>query len=113
MSENKLLEEFEDVFFPPIVFRLLQEEDKRQLKMWGHQARCLMEWLAYTMEELGELSEAISEYVYNDGAIEHIRDEAQQVATLAAKIMLMAHMKCQVTMPDLKGMKFGDEYERD
>ncbi len=66
------------------------KEHRRQLEKWGRQNRILFEWLAYITEELGELSEAISEYEYRDGDKDNIVKEAIQVATLALKIAEMA-----------------------
>ena len=54
------------------------KEHRRQLEKWGRQNRILFEWLAYITEELGELSEAISEYEYRDGDKDNIVKEAIQ-----------------------------------
>lgn len=71
------------------LFDQLDEENLRQIEKWGIQERSAFEWLAYTMEELGELAEAISEYEYRGGAKEKVISEAFQVATLALKIAEM------------------------
>ena len=68
---------------------LLIAENEEQIKKWGIQEHSLFEWLAYTTEELGELSQAISEYTYRDGKRGEIAREALQVATLALKVALM------------------------
>ena len=71
------------------VKRELQAENERQLEKWGVQDHTPFEWLAYTLEELGELSEAISEWEYRGGLVEDIVKEAIQTATLAMKIAEM------------------------
>lgn len=68
---------------------LLMVESQAQIKKWGIQQHSLFEWLAYTTEELGELSQAISEYTYREGKRADVAHEAIQVATLALKIGLM------------------------
>lgn len=68
---------------------LLIAESQAQIKKWGIQEHSLFEWLAYTTEELGELSQAISEYTYRNGIRIDVACEAIQVATLALKIALM------------------------
>lgn len=68
----------------------IMREHCRQIEKWGYQTHNVFEWLAFTTEELGELSKAISEYVYRDGNKEDIVKEAIQVATLAIKIARMA-----------------------
>jgi NTP pyrophosphatase (non-canonical NTP hydrolase) len=65
------------------------EENQRQLDKWGVQDRSCFEWLAYTTEELGELSNAISEHYYRQGDRDDVVEEAIQVATLALKIAEM------------------------
>ena len=76
------------------IWRQLQNEDMSQIAKWGFQKHGIFQWLAFITEELGELSEAISEYVYRDGDIDDIRKEAVQVATLAAKVAEMIGAKC-------------------
>jgi len=64
-------------------------EDMAQVDKWGHQRHSIFEWLAFTTEELGELSQAICEHHFRDGDIQQIVLEATQVATLALKIAWM------------------------
>jgi len=68
---------------------LVGEENRNQIKKWGFQNRTLFEWLAFLTEEVGELSQAISENHYRDGIEKSIKKEAIQVATLALKIAEM------------------------
>ena len=75
------------------MFNEIDTENLNQLNKWGIQEHTLFEWLTYTMEELGELAQACSEYTYRDGKLKQIRKEAIQVATLAVKIADMAHEK--------------------
>ncbi len=67
----------------------LFSEDSRQIQKWGYQIHSPFAWLAFATEELGELSEAMSEYIYRGGSKEDIIKEAIQVATLALKIAKM------------------------
>lgn len=73
----------------PILFDLLQRENKKQIRKWGIQVHSGFEWLTYTTEELGELAQAISEFEYRDGSRENVVKEAIQTATLALKIAEM------------------------
>ena len=70
---------------------LLEEEDKRQLEKWGNQSHTMFEWLAFMTEEMGELSKAISEWIYRLGDLEEIRDESIQLSTLAMKMAVMVN----------------------
>lgn len=69
-----------------LISSLIKSENELQLEKWGIQERTLPEWFMYTTEELGELSEAISEYVYRKGGARAIVNEAIQTATLCLKI---------------------------
>lgn len=50
----------------------IAKESFNQLNKWGIQKHTLPEWLMFTTEELGELSKAISEFVYREGKPEQI-----------------------------------------
>ena len=71
------------------VFDLIKQENISQVMKWGKQDHSPFEWLAYTTEELGELSKAISEHFYRDGTREDVVKEAIQVVTLSLKIAEM------------------------
>jgi len=73
------------------LFDQLEREHRRQLIKWGIQECTAFEWVTYTMEELGELAEAISEHEYRKGLKDKVVSEAIQVATLALKIAEMYH----------------------
>jgi len=74
----------------PDLFKMVKEESLRQIKIWGIQDRDPHEWLASTTEELGELSEAISEWKYfRGGSKSAVVKEAIHVATLSLKIAEM------------------------
>ena len=73
----------------PQIMDLIKQENIKQITKWGVQTRHPFEWLAYTTEELGELSQAISEWYYRHGERENIVKEAIQVATLSLKIAEM------------------------
>jgi len=68
---------------------MILDEHNHQIKKWGVQDHDINEWLNFTMEELGELAEAISEHKYRNGSKGNIVYEAIQVATLALKIAEM------------------------
>jgi len=69
---------------------MIRNEDEAQIRQWGYQTHSMWTWLAFITEELGELSQAISEYAFREGHKQDIVDEANQVATLAAKFAVMA-----------------------
>ena len=70
----------------------VENENRRQIAKWGVQVRSPFEWLAYLTEEVGELSEAICDRVYQRGkdGTGDVYKEAIEVATLALKIAEMA-----------------------
>ena len=72
------------------LIKMILDEHKHQLDKWGIQDHDINEWLNFTMEELGELAEAISEHKYRDGSKGNIVYEAIQVVTLALKIAEMS-----------------------
>ena len=89
-------EEWYDVGLENFVLDFARNEDERQLCKYGHQSHPPALWMLYLTEEAGELSEAISTYLYGRcadplTALDHIRREAIQVATLALKMAQMAH----------------------
>lgn len=71
------------------IFDLVQVENLSQARKWGIQDRSPFEWLAYTVEEVGEMAQAISEYEYRNGRADHVAHEAIQAATLCLKIAEM------------------------
>jgi NTP pyrophosphatase (non-canonical NTP hydrolase) len=73
----------------PELFEMVKKESLRQIRKWGIQDKEPFEWLAYTTEELGELSCAILEYCYRGGLQSEAVKEAIQLATLALKIAEM------------------------
>jgi len=73
----------------------VENENFRQIAKWGVQVQSPFEWQVFLMEEVGELSEAICDRVYQRGkdgihASGDVYKEAIQVATLALKIAEMA-----------------------
>ena len=68
---------------------LITTEGKKQVRKWGCQDRYLVEWMNFLTEEVGELAQAISEYMYRGASLENVMKEAVQVATLAIKIIKM------------------------
>lgn len=67
----------------------LLDEDARQVGKWGIQDVSPFKWLAFLMEEVGELAQAITDAEY-DGSMDKIYEEAIQVATLARKMAKMS-----------------------
>jgi hypothetical protein len=68
---------------------LVYRENARQLEKWGIQDHDPFRWLAFALEELGELSAAIAEYHFRNGSPEDVVKEAIQAATLCLKIAEM------------------------
>ena len=68
---------------------LIMCENLWQLEKWGIQEHEPVWWLAFATEELGELSDAISEFTFRGGNCEAIIKEAIQTATLCLKIAEM------------------------
>jgi len=85
------LRQYKDKCFENIdwIIDQLEKENKNQIEKWGVQVHSVFEWLTYTIEELGSLAKAISEYEYRGGLREKVVSEAFQVATLAIKIAEM------------------------
>jgi len=85
------MKQYEDKCFANIdwIIGQLEKENKNQIEKWGIQVHSAFEWLTYTIEELGSLAKAISEYEYRGGLRESVVSEAFQVATLALKIAEM------------------------
>jgi len=71
------------------VMPLVYAENVRQLEKWGIQDHDPFRWLGFALEELGELSEAISEHTFREGKAEDVVNEAIQTATLCLKIAEM------------------------
>ena len=76
----------------PKLKKAIFAENKRQLKKWGVQDHNMFTWLAFAMEEVGETSAAMADYIFRDGPIKNISKEAIQVATLFLKIAEMIDM---------------------
>ena len=75
--------------FNPEINWMVAEESMQQIKKWGVQDHEPFAWLAFATEELGELSEAMSEWIYREGLAENVVKEAIQAATLCLKIAEM------------------------
>jgi NTP pyrophosphatase (non-canonical NTP hydrolase) len=73
----------------PDLVLMVSEENSRQLKKWGIQDRTPFEWLAFLTEEIGELSQAITENHFMNGKSSEVVKEAIQAATLVLKIAEM------------------------
>ena len=71
------------------LYNLIWAEHERQLAKWGVQDHEPFAWLAFALEELGETSDAISEWTYRGGNAKDVVKEAIQTATLALKIAEM------------------------
>lgn len=80
----------------PRVFGLVKEESLRQISKVGIQDYDPFEWLAYITEEVGELSQAISEFKYRRGLQSNIIKESVQAATLLLKVaeMFLEYDRC-------------------
>jgi len=71
------------------LYMLILTENANQLDKWGIQDHNPSDWLMFTMEELGELAEAIGDWKFRDGKASNVIKEAIQVATLSLKIAEM------------------------
>lgn len=79
---------FHSTFLSELMFDI-RKEHLSQIKKWGIQDHSPFAWLAFTLEELGEVSQAIAENIYRGGSAEHVYHECIQVATLILKIAEM------------------------
>jgi len=68
---------------------MIECENKIQIQKWGVQHHTAFEWLSYLAEEVGETSNATSDWEYNGAPPFNVVQEAVQAATLAAKIAEM------------------------
>ena len=80
----------------PLIFR----ENHKQCEKWGVQDLHPFAWLAFITEEVGELSEAISEHLYREGLAEEVVNEAIQVATLSLKVAEMYQNTLVTPIPE-------------
>ena len=71
------------------LYDMIGDENERQLNKWGIQDHLPSEWVMFTVEELGELAEAIGEWNYRYGDAREVVKEAIQTATLSLKIAEM------------------------
>lgn len=90
-GEGEEMKQYKDRCFRDFDWILAQimKENAMQVDKWGVQTHSIYEWLAFTLEELGELAEAICEHEYRKGSKGKVIKEAIQVATLALKIAEM------------------------
>lgn len=72
------------------LFDSVIDENDSQLRKWGIQTRTLPEWIMFLVEEVGEIADAIGEFLYRNGEPVSIYSEAIQSATLALKIAEIA-----------------------
>ena len=69
--------------------RMIIQEHMHQIDKWGTQNHPAFTWLGFATEELGETSEAISKYQFENGEKKQVVYEAIQTATLMLKIAEM------------------------
>ena len=79
--------------YKKMILKSLEEENQRQLSKWGIQKRTLPEWMLYLTEEIGELAQAIAEYVYRKGSVVDVYKEAIQSSMLSIKIAEMIEIQ--------------------
>lgn len=65
----------------------IQQENYNQIQKWGYQRAHLFEWLAWTLEEVGELAKAINDFSYGRCTKQSVIHEGIQAATLILKIV--------------------------
>ena len=71
------------------LYNMIEDESKSQIAKWGVQDHSPFEWLAFTLEELGETSKAITEWYFRGGNPVNVVKEGMQVVTLSLKIVEM------------------------
>ncbi len=71
------------------IISLIKKEDKYQIEKWGYQDYSLELWYLFIAEETGEVSKAISEYLFRGGTKFKIIRELIQVITLSMKMVMM------------------------
>lgn len=69
-----------------VLFTHIIEEHNKQIEKWGVQSATLAEWMLWTVEELGELGQAIGDASYRGKSWNKAYKEAIQTATLVLKI---------------------------
>ena len=89
------MKRFEDerLMYKKMLLKSMEEENQRQLSKWGVQNRTLSEWMLYLTEEVGELAQAIAEFMYRGGSHDEIYKEAIQCTVLSAKIAEMIEIQ--------------------
>ena len=84
------------------IMQKVRDESDFQIQKWSIQTHSAFEWLTYTIEELGELADAVSEHESRGGTKEHVVREAIQVATLALKIAEMYKKETSITEDEIE-----------
>lgn len=89
------MRKFEDerLMYKRMLLKSMEEENQRQLTKWGVQKHTLPEWMLFLTEEIGELAQAIAEFVYRKGSPDEIYKEAIQCTVLSAKIAEMIEIQ--------------------
>ena len=67
----------------------IMRESENQIEKWGNQEHTISQWMLFLTEELGELAEAIADFIFRNGQLSEIRTEAAQVSALALKMTVM------------------------
>ena len=86
MKTTKTLETYGDQMLNFNFARAVTQEHVNQFNKWGYQEQTLPEWLMFIGEELGEVNEAVAEFMYRGGDPKEIYNEAIQAATLLLKL---------------------------
>lgn len=71
------------------IYPMIEQENRNQLQKWGVQKHDLFKWLAFTTEELGEVSKALCEMEFRGGGKHEVINECVQTITLLMKIIEM------------------------
>lgn len=71
----------------PDLVPALEQENRNQIQKWGYQKVHLFEWLAWTLEEVGEFAKAINDFSYGRCDKQEVINEGIQAATLILKIV--------------------------
>lgn len=93
MRKREIFMDIGFIINTPAIWKLILKEHGRQIKKWGNQSHHGCTWMSILGEEVGELHKAILEYNHGNGTLDKIIHEAISVATLGAKIAVMAIRK--------------------
>lgn len=86
------MESYENTELANAILSVLEERERQNVK-WGEQNHDPFTYLTILMEEIGELSQAAlhNKFGGKEGSLEHMQEEAVQVAAVALAIVECLH----------------------